>query len=133
MLRFPDFSRFQSRSLRLATMKRTISPETILREANLLPSNHKNPEELLSSANSSVEGTLYGSLASGPNTTHLRRTDADAPLIDTKLDSDGGTALWDWKRVDTERVRGLQKANLLTGLDDLHLEFTGAIQPAIGR
>jgi len=41
--------------------------------------------------------------------------------------------VWDWQRVVAENEKGLRYAEKFAALDDLHNEFTGSKEPAIGK
>ena len=107
-----------------------ITPETILRAANLLPSKLQSPSS--SNIDPAPEENSSKVLTSRHATQHLCRVGVDS-TIDAALDPNCRDDSWDWKRVDTERVRGMQIAKLMAGLNDLHQEFTAERQPALGR
>lgn len=109
----------------------TITPEAVLAAANILPFKPQNPEPS-SNIHTTPEENFSKGLAARPATQRLRRADADS-LIEAALDPNCGVDSWDWKRVDMERVRGMQIAKLMAGLDGLHQEFTAETQDALGQ
>ena len=109
----------------------TIAPETVLEQANLLP---VKPEdvEASSSTHSVFNDHSPINATSLPTAQRRRRVDVDV-LMDGTVDSNPEANVWDWKRVEAERTRGMQIATFMAGLDQLNEEFTGETCNALGQ
>ena len=109
----------------------TIAPEIILEQANLLP---VKPEKV--KASSSMHSVLDDhsaiNVTSLPTAKRPHRADTDV-VMDATMNLHSEADLWDWKRVEAERTRGMQIAMLMAGLDQLDQEFTGERQNALGQ
>lgn len=108
----------------------TISPEIIVEQANLLP---VKPEKV--KASSSMYYVLDDhsviNVTSLPTAKRPHRADTDV-VMDATMNLHSEADLWDWKRVEAERTRGMQIAMLMAGLDQLDQEFTGERQKRTG-
>ena len=111
----------------------TIPPERILEASNLLPP--KPAEHHTASVSPSPlrgEGTALDTQAA--SLLQSLKTESVDAGIDASLRPDGSDdEVWDWTRVETERVRGLKIAEMMAGLDSLHDEFTADGEPVLGQ
>jgi hypothetical protein len=104
--------------------RNTIPPETVLATAGLLPVKSMDHSPVQSS---SVDPTQGGDairrlpLADGP------------PAEEGSVESSTRPEVWDWERVENIRAKGLKLAMTIQGLDEAPLEFTGAMEPALGH
>ena len=101
------------------TGKHTIAPEAVLKAANLLPAE---PEHRKESASTALPSAASATLRSGQTDT-----------VDTTPGAPSEPVPWDWEKVEIERKRGLQIVQLMAGLDELHHEFTGDMEDALGQ
>lgn len=99
--------------------------------ANLLPVKSEDVEAS-SSTHSSLDDRAPTHATPQPTAQRRRRPDADV-VMDATLDSISEPDSWDWKRVEAERIRGMQTAIFMAGLDQLDQEFSGDTQNALGH
>ena len=108
----------------------TIPPETVLQICDLLPPRPGDEEqgahakalpELTIASNGKLNQGLQGENGS------LSEQSVDAFLRPK------ATVVWDWKRIEEERQRGMQLAECMAGLDGLADVFTGDSGPALGQ
>lgn len=113
------------------TGRLTIPPERILEAANLLPpspSGHDTPP-----ATPSPEAA-GGTRLDTHTASLLQEVGASADKrIDASLLPSRGDEVWDWAKVEEERLRGLKIVELMAGLDSLQEEFTAEKWPALGE
>lgn len=114
------------------TGRLTIPPHRILEAADLLPpkpSGHHTPPA--TPVPETAEGTpldtrtasLFQEVGTGS---------ADEE-IDASLLPSCGDEVWDWTRVENERLRGLKVVELMAGLDSLQDEFSAEDGPVLGH
>lgn len=112
------------------TGRLTIPPERILDAADLLPprpSGHDTPP-----ATPSPEAA-GGTRLDTHTASLLQEVGASADeRLDASLLPSRGDEVWDWAKVEEERLRGLKIVELMVGLDSLHDEFTAEKGPALG-
>lgn len=109
----------------------TVSPEKILQNSSLLPPKPAVLETPSSIESPAVEGTSIGAAATSAIPS-ISFTTADE-IIEASLKSHGDGDIWDWDRIEAERKRGMQIAELYAGLEALNDEFTYDDQPALGK
>lgn len=109
----------------------TIPPERILEASSLLPSKPPgyHTPSLVPSPVPAEGSPLDGTLAQVAQDLAPSSTEA---AMDASLLASGDKDHWDWTRVEDERLRGLKVAELFSGLDLLHDEFSGENGPALG-
>ena len=103
--------------------RRTVRPETVLRESELLP-----PKPARAAANAddaSQDGAADG--AADAASSRAEGISWRPPL------QGGSSSRWDWESVERERVRGMNAARHMAGLDMLQYEFTAEEGPVIGK
>jgi hypothetical protein len=73
----------------------------------------------------------------GWNTMKGEKIEGNGSTTEPVEESTNGSAKtgddWDWKRVVAENARGLEFAEHLAAMDDLHSEFTADTKPALGK
>ncbi|KAF2755528.1 hypothetical protein EJ05DRAFT_513033 [Pseudovirgaria hyperparasitica] len=97
----------------------TIPAETVLEHSKLLPPKPADVGELAKEAQASVD------TASNDATT---RDDLDESFVLAEGISD-----FTWEKVEAERLRGLKYAEMFGKLDELHDDFDGGANGALGR
>ncbi|KAI9774567.1 MAG: hypothetical protein M1840_002816 [Geoglossum simile] len=97
----------------------TIPPEVVLERSSLLPPRPSSPL-----------GESAVDLAAPKDLLSRDEIRIDESLMVKDGDEAGE---WDWARVEKERRRGLLVAEKLMALDDLHAEFTGEREMALGE
>ena len=112
----------------------TIPPERILRASQLLPpklEHRETPPVSLTpdSEGASVDGAA--AIASASVGEELTPESADELLTASMEPKEGGD-VWDWRRVENERLRGMKIAELYNGLDALNGMFPGNGEVVLG-
>ncbi|KAL9124871.1 MAG: hypothetical protein Q9217_005850 [Psora testacea] len=112
----------------------TIPPERVLRASQLLPpkpADHESPSvsETPVVIESSLEGASGAAISAAEKLTPDMATDNLAASLTPK----DGEDVWDWERVENERMRGMKVAELYRGLDALNEEFVGEGATVLGR
>jgi len=104
----------------------TIPVNTILTAAGLLPGK---PDDISLAQTSTLEAKSTNPIAERSAVENGgTETVKEVPL---KLAS--GSDIWDWERIEEERLRGWRIAQLVAGLDSAQEVFTGDSQPALGK
>lgn len=114
------------------TGRLTIPPERILEAAGLLPPKppgHHTPQ--VTPSPEVAEGTTLDTRTASL-LQDMSAGSADEQL-DASLSPSGDDGVWDWAKVEDERLRGLKIVELMTGLDSLPDEFTAEKGPALGE
>lgn len=98
----------------------TIPPERVVASAGLLPARSTDhiPVKPIESA-TRRDATLRSSRAGAQD------------AADQSMELDPRADVWDWERIETTRMKGMEFAELIDGLDDAHLEFTGPSSSAL--
>ncbi|MCJ1305211.1 hypothetical protein MMC08_008025 [Hypocenomyce scalaris] len=109
--------------------RRTIPPSRILEAANLLPPS-PTPPALVPPSSAEQPPTPTPTSAAG-----ILGVENAASLVDAALTANAaGDGVWDWAKVEEERVRGMGIAGLMAGLDEgLGAGFRGDGEEALGR
>lgn len=109
----------------------TITPEKILQNSNLLPPKPVNNSPPNSSSSSNVAVTDIPTMS-------IKTADE---IIEASLTADASSTgehnnaedVWDWDRIQTERMRGMKIAELYAGLETLNEEFSYEGKPLLGE
>ena len=114
------------------TGRLTIPPERILEAAGLLPpkpAGHQPPP--VTPSPETPEGTVLNN----PTASLLQNMSGASVdgMIDASLLPSGDDGVWDWAKVEDERLRGLKIVDLMAGLDSLQDEFTAEKGLALGE
>lgn len=115
----------------------TISPEKILRNSNLLPPRPRSADSPPPpTASPAVEANSFEASAATMLPTLSQSQIAEEKIIDaalgTKPDSKRDE-VWDWDRIESERLRGMRVAEMYAGLEALNEEFTYEDRPVLGE
>ena len=110
----------------------TIPPERILEASNLLP---LKPSGQPTPPATPLPETAGGTPLDSRAASLLQNMNADSAdrTIDSSLLAIGDGGVWDWARVEEERLRGLKIVELMAGLDLLQDEFTAEKGLALGE
>jgi len=108
----------------------TIPPERILQNAGLLPPNsvdHETPSVATSPPSGDESSVLV------PETIQDAALSKAEDLADSSLPARARDDTWDWNRVEQERMRGMETADLFNRTEALNDEFTAENTPGLGR
>lgn len=108
----------------------TIPPERILQNAGLLP---PNPAEQQTSSAISSPPSEEASGVLVPESVQDPALSKAEDLLDPSLTASADDYIWDWDRVEQERIRGMKTADLFNRTETLNDEFTAGETPALGR
>lgn len=108
----------------------TIPPERILQNAGLLP---PNPTEQQTSSAISLPPSEEASGVLVPESVQDPVLSKAEDLLDPSLTASADNYIWDWDRVEQERIRGMKTADLFNRTETLNDEFTAGETPALGR
>ncbi len=114
----------------------TIPPERVLRASGLLPPRPTDSETPPPQTNKIPDPQITSNdtpITSAAATLTPDNADEIIAASLTANDADTESEEWTWERVERERKRGLQIAELYNGLEALNGEFTGEEQPVLGR
>lgn len=109
----------------------TITPEKILQSSNLLP---PKPVEISPPSSSTPSNAAVTDIP----TMSIKTADE---IIEASLTADASSTgeynnaedVWDWDRIQTERMRGMKIAELYAGLEALNEEFSYEGKPLLGE
>lgn len=111
----------------------TISPEKVLQNSNLLPPKPAAAAETPPSTESpAIEGTSIDAIAATSALQSISSMTVNE-IIDASLKVHGDGDVWDWDRIEAERQRGMQIAELYAGLEALNDEFKYDDELALGK
>ena len=106
----------------------TIPPERILDGSGLLPAKPEGDDAPSIDTAIPVESTSM-EVTAATAIRALARENANGTIEHNLEDLNG---VWDWTRIEEERLRGLKMAETFAKLDTLNEEFTGEERPALG-
>ena len=108
----------------------TIPPEEVLQASELLPDKRTN-EQGVPNSEVTVEGSSSAKVEADIVTGKASNTDMEELMNGSSKPGSG--EVWDWNRVEEERVKGMEIAIHMARLDDLHGTFTGESRSAFGE
>ena len=111
----------------------TIPPERVLRASQLLPPKPADHETPPVSSTPNLEGTsVDGANAVVASAVEKLNPDSAEEILAASMSPKDGGDVWDWQRVEEERLRGMKIAELYNGLDALNGRFTGEGEVVLG-
>lgn len=108
--------------------RRTVPPEKVLMASRLLPSKPESDENEQAAVTPS---SLPNGIANGQATEEVSLSPANGRETYEAIEEQRTT--WDWSRIEKERARGMQIAELYSKLDALHHEFPGEGAAVLGH
>ena len=117
----------------------TIAPETVLRGCDLLTARPSTgldspPAATASPAIESTSVEVAAATAVTATMDTLTSSSNAEQVIEAALKPQiDGEEVWDWEKIEAERVRGMKVAEHMAGLDGLFTEFTGNRTAALGE
>lgn len=112
----------------------TIPPERVLRASGLLPPRPTNEEPPPPPTSTTPDPAITSNdIAITSAAATLKPDNADEIIAASLTANDAESEEWTWERVERERKRGLEVAEMYNGLEVLNGEFTGEEQPVLGR
>lgn len=120
----------------------TVPPERILQASGFLPPKPEEPLDNQTSATpspdpqapaSGAEGcTTLSDMVPSPTLSRITSKEAAEAVLEAALISNDDQEAWDWNRVEEERLKGLQLAQMYNGLEALGGTFDGDGEVVLG-
>ena len=116
----------------------TIPPERVLRASQLFPPQPADYETPPVSDTPVTDGTSLDSISGATPVAAASAAEKLTPenageILAASLTPKMEDEMWDWQRVQDERLRGMRVAELYNGLDGLNQEFVGEDGVVLGR
>ncbi|KAL9097641.1 MAG: hypothetical protein Q9163_006331 [Psora crenata] len=112
----------------------TIPPERVLRASQLLPPKPADLETPPISETPVMDGSSIGGASIAAASAAEKLTPDNAgDILASALTPNVDASVWDWQRVEDERVKGMRIAELHKGLDALNELFAGEDAAVLGR